>query len=725
MDIETKKKLYKQLVEMSKLNSKKYAKPLMSENDFYKLSLLDALKYTFMYRDSQTEFIVDDKECDVYIELPDIDLEGQDLNGVYLSKFILGEVTQRNGKISSIKKSHVILKNTGAIIDLSHTYPNSIHTEPNLKRYSIDFEGSDFTGCEIFGILPDEYDDISNPISSIGVQDALDERYLQRRKRLHLSDKAKKVTDKAYKRLLDGKDFRGMRYQDLIDLSDYDLMALSYKSLLHAKSKIKNTRQIILGEQYQNDVKKSYVNNPRLIEDYELADDQKFFETNFGLFDSNIQYDIIMRQFRKGHTKFVEKCFNRVDKKTQMAILIIEAENGNSSFVKKFFYDALDNIKAQIINRLVQSGYNDVTFFHNNWKYIDADTRVKILFNNTNNVEFCHRHLNDLDEKNRKNLLHIINRENERQRNDLIPFTTPTFSRQLDTKTINDIINNFKKGEYSALKKHWIDIPENIQNKILDDILKNNIVELLESLRFSGTEAATKVAIYAFQNNNWNLFGRYCHDMDSTAFNELVSKKFAEKDRDFLVNFSYWNTNPNRDIVSQVAEEEYYDNENERFVLYAINSIHPELIMEIADIELEKNNIAYIKEMFDFSRNPDIHKSLLKRYKGNDSVYRVFIDLDNELWELCHDDVDDFRTNSSRFLLDEILSDEPDIEFIEMLIKNGLIIRDQRSEIKKQMKKASHTQPNELTSRLIHLLEDNKYKIGLSVRPKRVEEDQR
>ena len=141
MDIETKKKLYKQLVEMSKLNIKKYAKPIISESDFYALSLPEAVKYTFMYRDSQTKIIVDDKECVVYIELPDIDLEGQDLSGVYISKFILGETTQNNGKISSITKSHVNLKNTGAIIDLSKTYPNIIRTEPDIKRYSIDFEG--------------------------------------------------------------------------------------------------------------------------------------------------------------------------------------------------------------------------------------------------------------------------------------------------------------------------------------------------------------------------------------------------------------------------------------------------------------------------------------------------------------------------------------------------------------------------------------------------------
>ena len=725
MDIETKKKLYKQLVEMSKLNIKKYAKPIISESEFYALSLPEAVKYTFMYRDSQTKIIVDDKECDVYIELPDIDLEGQDLSGVYISKFILGETTQNNGKISSITKSHVNLKNTGAIIDLSKTYPNIIRTEPDIKRYSIDFEGSDFTGCEIFGILPDEYDSINNPISSIGLQNALDERYLQRRKRLHLSDKAKKVTDRAYRRLLDGRDFHGMKNQDLIDLSDYDLSQLSDKGLIHARTKMRNPNQIILLKRYQNEVTKSYVNNPKLIEDAELANNLKFFETNFELFNSNIQYDILIKQFKNGNIKFVERFFNRLDKKTQTVILILEAENGNGSFVKRFFSSALENIKSQIISKLVQSGFNDVTFFHNNWKHIDAETRVKILFNNTNSVEFCHRHINDLDEQNRKDLLHIINRENERRRDDFIPFSIPTFSKQLDAKTIDDIIKNFKKGEYSELETHWLDIPENMQSQILDDILNNNITELLNSLRFSGDEAVTKVAIHAFQNNDWNLFGEYCHGMDSTAFNELVAKKFAEKDRDFLVRFSYWNTSSNKDIVTQVAKEEYFDNNNERFALYAIDSIHPELIMEIADIELKKNNMAYIREMFDFSRNPDIHKSLLKRYKGNDSVYRIFIELDNELWELCHDEEDDFCTNSSRFVLDEILSDEPDIEFIEMLIKNGLFIRDQRSEIIKQMKNASHTHTNELTTRLVNLLEENKFKIGLSTKPKKIKEESR
>lgn len=192
MNIESRKKLYNQLVQMSIQNQKQFAKKILSEEDFYRLSDSEALKYVFMYRDAQTEFIVDGIEYVSYIELPDMNLEGQDLSDLYLKNFILGEaIVDENGNISNITPSRVNLKNTGAIVDLSNMYPNKIQKNKfSSQSLIIDFTGSNFEGCEIYGILPDEYGE--NDVSVVG-KEALDSNYLERRKNLHLSEKEKKL----------------------------------------------------------------------------------------------------------------------------------------------------------------------------------------------------------------------------------------------------------------------------------------------------------------------------------------------------------------------------------------------------------------------------------------------------------------------------------------------------------------------------------------------------
>ena len=75
MNEEARKKLYSQLIQMSQSNMKEDAQNIISEEEFNAMSDKEILKYVFEYRDNQTYFEVDGKECIAYIELPDMNLE--------------------------------------------------------------------------------------------------------------------------------------------------------------------------------------------------------------------------------------------------------------------------------------------------------------------------------------------------------------------------------------------------------------------------------------------------------------------------------------------------------------------------------------------------------------------------------------------------------------------------------------------------------------------------
>ena len=238
MNEEARKKLYSQLIQMSESNMKEDAQSIISEEEFNAMSDKEILKYVFEYRDNQTYFEVDGKECIAYIELPDMNLEGQDLSDVHLSKFMLGEVEDNNGYYKISRVSSVNLKDTNATIDLSKIQPNKVSEEYNIKEFSIDFTGSNFNGCDIYGMLPDEYSQggmygrLTKEISVIGKEEALDEKYLQRRKEHHLSEEDKKISDRAYERIINGESLKGMRgVNEKIDLTDYDFSGTDLTTL--------------------------------------------------------------------------------------------------------------------------------------------------------------------------------------------------------------------------------------------------------------------------------------------------------------------------------------------------------------------------------------------------------------------------------------------------------------------------------------------------------------
>ncbi len=254
MDEQAKLMLYRQLQEMSELNQKENAASLISEQEFLALSAKEALKYTFEYRDRETDF----GENIYYLEMPDMDFSGQDLSDVRISKFMLSRMEDGKRVPSKIN-----VNGTRIAINLNGIgISEQSQDELGISDQVIDFSNVDFRGCEIRGILPDEYAEETKAKTrgqiTVTGRENLDERYLQRRKEHHLMPGERKVTERAYARLLSGETLKGTRDQDRIDFTDYDLEGLSEEQIRYLMDK----KEITL-DTYQIESNSDYVSQYR------------------------------------------------------------------------------------------------------------------------------------------------------------------------------------------------------------------------------------------------------------------------------------------------------------------------------------------------------------------------------------------------------------------------------------------------------------------------------
>lgn len=144
MDENAKKILYRQLKEMHENNKNKT--DIITEEEFLLLQGADALKYILNYREN-ADFGIDEESNQrivYYIEMPDMDLSGQDLSGVRLAEFIPATLNEDN----ILKPSNINLQNTNAIINVSDIgYNKTQINEDGIIDYIINFETINFNGC--------------------------------------------------------------------------------------------------------------------------------------------------------------------------------------------------------------------------------------------------------------------------------------------------------------------------------------------------------------------------------------------------------------------------------------------------------------------------------------------------------------------------------------------------------------------------------------------------
>ncbi|MBR2290300.1 MAG: hypothetical protein IJ867_06945 [Clostridia bacterium] len=256
MNLDSAKYLYQQLKNMELDNKREKRVPILKEYAFLALTDAQKLMYLFWYRDTQTLFLNEEGEQEEeYIELPSMDLSGQDLSRVRLSKEITGLeddliglkmrqfIPATHDEEGKLVLSNINLHNTNAQINLNNALPTSVSfNELRAKRLIVDFSHVDFRGCKLYGILPDEYlpedtgrERMKTRFQVIG-RENLDETYLQRRNDLALSPQDKKLADTTYHKLMNGEIINPSRWKKKVILCDYDFSSASPRVI----SRIKN-----------------------------------------------------------------------------------------------------------------------------------------------------------------------------------------------------------------------------------------------------------------------------------------------------------------------------------------------------------------------------------------------------------------------------------------------------------------------------------------------------
>ena len=680
MNIESRKKLYNQLVQMSIQNQKQFAKKILSEEDFYRLSDSEALKYVFMYRDAQTEFIVDGIEYVSYIELPDMNLEGQDLSDLYLKNFILGEaIVDENGNISNITPSRVNLKNTGAIVDLSNMYPNKIQkNKSSSQSLIIDFTGSNFEGCEIYGILPDEYGE--NDVSVVG-KEALDSNYLERRKNLHLSKKEKKVTDRAFERLRENKILSGMKNQNLINFSDYDIACLSSSARVEIQKKKHLNNHLSRIRGYEFKVKKDYFNNQELLENAYKNGNIKLFKDIISLLSPELQYKYILLAFEEGLLDF-NYLWKKLDEKFKSVILSLEAEKGNANFVISNFQSANESVKPHIMSLICKLAINDLDFFGKNWKYIDEQDRIKILRNNINDIRFVNSYIYQIsDIKIREELIHAINTIiNERkEKNERITLEENfRISEEQKKKEAYNAFNRYKSGKEENIYKYFEFLNLEEQKFIVDTELERKNDFFFKKLFFydESDEIKSYIAEKSFERKDSEVFDKFCNSYDSIKFNQILREKLENGEDDFLVKYVSLYRRTDMDIVTQVVEKEYVNNKNLKIVLDCVNRIDINLVKKILKIEYKNNNLDYVKELIENCMKDKVIE-ILKAFRIND-IYKIFTKSEKEFINEFREQFDDSEdyNYSGEFICEELKSKNIDMDFVIRLIRNGALVNE-------------------------------------------------
>lgn len=140
MDEQAKVLLYKQLMKFELMAPLK-EKPLMPWEEYLALDKKAALEYASDYRDRcSEEFNKRARKSEkrpLYLELPEMDFEGEDLSDFYLHDFMPGYAKDRSNGKKVFITTKINLKNTNCVINMGTIRPIIISLDrKNNKRYN-------------------------------------------------------------------------------------------------------------------------------------------------------------------------------------------------------------------------------------------------------------------------------------------------------------------------------------------------------------------------------------------------------------------------------------------------------------------------------------------------------------------------------------------------------------------------------------------------------------
>ncbi len=315
MDEQAKIILYKQLMKVQ-LIAKLKEESLIGWEDFLKLSSKETLRYTIDYRDKALKEVNTKKDMkksnkkDFYIELPEMNLEGEDLSDVYLHTFMAGYSKERNNGKKIFITTNINLKDTNCVVNLATIHPIIVSEDGvNVKEISADIKKCDFRGCKVFGKFQ------NTKAKLVYTEKNLPKEYIERLEKYVVPKEVELTTDYMYIDMLEGKNVKGMRGLEKVkQIVDFDLTVL--------KKDIWKYRDVIKG----NNIDISYTGA---------------FITEYG-FDSigkeNYYIDLETRAkdaYKADNMEYVEEVFSSLDKDTRKNLTTLALRDGKMDFVKK------------------------------------------------------------------------------------------------------------------------------------------------------------------------------------------------------------------------------------------------------------------------------------------------------------------------------------------------------------------------------------------------------
>ncbi len=478
--------LYKQLIKVE-LISKMKDEAIMEWVDFLKLDDKETLKYTIQYRDKALVTFYNKKHIkevdrkEFYLELPEMNLEGEDLSNLYLHTFMPGYSKERNNGKKIFITTKINLKDTNCIINFATIHPIIVSEDGiNIKEISADIQKCDFRGCIAFGKFQNTkakliYTDKNLPMD-----------YIERLEKYKIPEKAELTTDYVYMNMLERKPIKGMKGLDKVkQIVDYDLTSM--------RKDIWKYRETIRA----NNIDISYTG--AFIEEYGFE--------SIGKENSYIDLETRAKDaYKLGDIQYVEEIFDTLDKETKKNLVTLALRDRKMDFVKEHQKELSDLQKKYLemqekeikekeeerrIKEILRNEYKEGKLMELRIDLMRTDIGIRsdIIeeIYNAEGIKFVGKYINDIGARVRNEIL-----ENE-YKNGNEKFVYKNFSKienidlkeailekECKNKNVEFLCENyeniynenmksrilelaFKEEKTKFIKKHFDDLPKNLQ----------------------------------------------------------------------------------------------------------------------------------------------------------------------------------------------------------------------------------------------------------------------
>ncbi len=486
MDEQAKITLYKQLSKFEKLAKIKNDKLLEWER-FLKLEDKEALQYTLEYRDkalevfSKKKIIENEDKKEFYLELPDINLQGEDLSDIYLHTFRAGYSKERNNGKKIFVTTKINLKDTGCVINLATIQPIVISQDGvTIQEISADIKKCDFRGCRVFGKFQ------NTQAKLIYENENLPEEYIERLKKFEVPYDAELTTDYMYIDMLERKIVKGMNGLNKVkQIVDYDLTSMKkdiwkYRDVIKEHNiDISYTGAFLYEYGFKSIGKENYYINLeiRAKEAYQRGD-LKYVENVFNELDKETRKNLVTLAFRDDKMEFVkrhQKELSALQKRyleiQNHGMRIHEKEFKIKEFLRQEYKEGkmvelgidIMNTNPEIRNDLVEEIYRlgDLKFVEKYLEKIDVRIKNDILVQEykNGNESFVYRNFKKLDNEELKNK--ILGKEWE---NKNVEFLCENYE-VVDSEDLKERIQKlaFKEEKVDFLRKYFEDFTKNMQ----------------------------------------------------------------------------------------------------------------------------------------------------------------------------------------------------------------------------------------------------------------------